>query len=258
MANGSNGDERGSAHQAAQDPRVQAERVEERIHHEIAVALSQVDHLGEHQVCRTDLAMFQHDALGSASRARCEEHVTDVMRSDCGRALGAYDVVDLVGPIEERAERHRALGNVAAQHHDLVDIDRRFVTQQLHVVGVEEARHREDAPRLGAVQDVRGFLGFEPRVHGDEHPAHRVDGEGDDGPLRDVRRPDAHAVARLDAAGDQRASGGVHLSRKIRKGPTRVVVDEGQPFREPARRVVDQLRDGLPGCVAHPSRVHDA
>ena len=73
------GNDRRSPQQAGEDPRLEAEGVEERVDDQVAIALPQPDHLGPEHVCPDARRVAEHGPLGRPGGPRGEEDVGRVV-----------------------------------------------------------------------------------------------------------------------------------------------------------------------------------
>ena len=100
-------------HQAGEDAGVQAERVEERVDDQVAIALFEPDHGRPRVVPTTDRRVREHRPLRGTGGARREHDVAEGRRRSRqpnGRSIG---VVDQVGPSHEVGEGRAPVGDGA-------------------------------------------------------------------------------------------------------------------------------------------------
>ena len=88
------GDERDAAHEAGEDPGVQAKGVEERVDDQVAVPGPEPDDIAPRLEGPTDRRVPEHGALRGSGGARCEHEVAEVVALDLGRSGGPVGVVN--------------------------------------------------------------------------------------------------------------------------------------------------------------------
>ena len=105
----------------------------------------------------------------------------------------------------------RPVARLYRHPHDVPQRRQGVAVQVGNAIGAEESAHREQHRRMGAGQDVAGFLGGVTGVQRHHGGAGVVDRQAGHHPMPGVRRPDGHPVSGLHAERDQRGRSPVYL-----------------------------------------------
>ena len=253
------GDHRCPRHETGQDAGLVAERVEERVHHQVTVAGAEADDGGPGAERAQRLRVRGRRALRVAGRPGGEDQVRHVARAHrcrpC-RGLGRVDALSCLHQLGQREHRRRralahrlGVGALVAQQDDPAQATDVLALEQRRVVGAQEAAHGQQHRRAGRAQDVARLAALEARVERDEDSAGAQGAEGGQHPLRAVGRPERDAVPRPDAGRDQTAGIAVDLGSQLLVAQTNVAVDERFGSGVAPGGVVDQPRDRPPRQV---------
>ena len=101
------------------------------------------------------------------------------------------------------------------------------ITPEVGVVGAEELAHRTQDPGTALAQHGSGLGALEARVQRNQHGPGRLQADGGEDPLVEVRRPDRDAVAACHTAREQRPRSGQHPALELFEREPRVAVLHG-------------------------------
>ena len=246
------GDHRRPRHQAGQDAGLVAEGVEERVHHEVAVARAEAHDGGPGAEGAQRLRVRRRRALGVARRAGGEDevrHVAGLHGHGPRRRLFRLDAgarVEELGQAAHRDGRRRGPRFLVAQQDDPLQRAHVLAHEEGGVVDPQEAAHGQKHRRARRTQDVPRLAALEARVEGDEHGAGAQRAERGEHPLGAVRRPQRDPVPRPHAGGDQPAGVAVHLGCQLVVGQADRAVDQRLGAGVARGGVLDQPRDRSP------------
>ena len=245
------GDDRGPGHEGGQQPGLVAEGVEEGVHHQVAVALTQAHDRGPGPEGSQRLAVGGHHPLGAARGARGEDEVAHVLRPHGERPRRRLGGVDGPGPGAELPPPDCGPGAAvpARQQDGLGQIAQVLAGEHVRVVDAEEAAHGEEQARPRGPQDVGGLPPLEPGVEGHQHRPGPEGPEGGHRPLPGVGRPERHPVTGPDARGHEGPGDPRRLRRQSGEGPADVAVDERLGVAEPVGHLGHEGRHRAPAQV---------
>ena len=238
-----------AAHEAYEDPRLVAERVEERVDDQVAVALAEANDVRPHLEDAERLRVRRHDTLGLPGRAAREDDVGEVV--GLAGSLIEDRFLYFLTVLSERGPVRLVAPGLSSQedHFDPVRIDFR-VLEQLRVVDVQEPSHGEEQLRAALLQHEPRLSPLEPRVDRNKHSAGGQRSQRSDDPFMDVRRPDRDTIAGLDAYRDRGARGMPNGNAKVLERDPRFAVDHGFTRAEAFGGTVEQPWDRPPLEVA--------
>ena len=250
-----------AAHQAGDDARLVAEGVEERVHDQVAVALTQAGQLAPHLVAAQCLGVRDHRALGPAGGTGGEDDVGGVLGPDAGRPLADLPRAGTASPPARKSFQVRkarrasspapppsagAAGRAAGRRPVTVA---RGPPQRGDVRGAEERAGDEEQPGAGCARRTYGRLrALEAGVQRDQHGAgasprraRRRSSRGCSAPRSATRSPGSTPAAMQARRGalDALAELGVRRRGYGRRRPPRA-----RAYRSAA--APDQPRDGCP------------
>ncbi|MCY1536119.1 hypothetical protein D9M68_715620 [compost metagenome] len=202
-----------------------AEAVVQRHRDHQAVLLGQPHALSDHVAVVEDVVVTEGGALGEAGGAGGVLDVDGVVELQAGLALGQRFDAHLSrlalqgGPGQESGRRIGRQADHAAQLRQALAVQAaRFGGRQFRdqakehgvVVGGLEGVGADHPAAAGLLERVFQFAAAIGRVDVDQDGADLGAGELGDAPLGAVRRPDAEAVAAVQAKGEQGAGMAVH------------------------------------------------
>ena len=236
-----------------QDPRLQAEHVEVRVHHEVAIAGGEAGHRHPVRCHPQRPAVRLHDPLRYPGGPGGEEDVRWIVGAD--RRAPALDLVTArpgsPSPRTRSMTRcSRTRGSV--RDHDGLQVGKlgADVVEHRDVVRAEEVRDGDQHAGAAPGEDVGRLDAFEPGVDRHEDGTGLEDPEHGHDPLGAVEGPDRHPVARLDAGGHERRAEGPSLLGELGVGQPGRAVDDGEPLAAPRRGGGRHRRNAVPAAVA--------
>ncbi len=251
----------GAADQAGQDAGLEAEAVEERVDHEVAVGAGEAPALGPGPGDGQRLPVGRHRPLAPPGRARGEQDVADVPGTHRAGALGGHAGRDRCRPLQQLAPAEGPLARCAGRagldgdlHDQAEPVEARAGRHPLSIVrgaqggeavGAEERAGHDQGAGAAAADHVERLMAGEPGADRDQCRARVERAERAEHPVMGVGGPDGHPVPGGHALGDQRPGDrGYPLVQLAVAEPRPARLGQGGRVAELPGRPGDRGRDG--------------
>ena len=245
------GEDRRALDQRSDDAGLVAERVEERVDDQVAVAGGEADDRSTSR--RTRAAVWPCVVITPFGRPvvpevkMMSESVVGGHRRRPGPGRGR---VDRRSPRARKPAQSSVPAGASPRSTTIrSSAGSRLVGERGDVVGAEETADAEQQPGPRLVKHVRRFAALEAGVQRDEDTAGTMGAERGDDPFVDVRGPDRDSVAAVQPEADERPRGPLDLCRQFGERPSDlsipIAIDESLAV-ELRCRSSDHLRNRPP------------